>query len=435
MPSHKALHKKSRSTNSLRSCISPCTSRPTLPYLDGEGEGEGEGEEEEVYRPPSSIPQAPSIGSGDKSSLLYDNFEPIYDEPDLNSQEGNFSRDYSGRKSLRDRIDNPKSTTSMFNARSSLRLPSNKTPLDQYINQLSTTITSNLTETNDSNGWQQKKRMDYNKELKAKLKKRMNKEETRTEKFDIRKILSPNRLTGIGVGAGIGLGIASVLAAGGATATAGLATFATLFSIAAYVAYKTFSTYIKNKDANNLLQFSPHMQDEDIIDLISILTTLYTVDLLNTELKEKFNLKNQINPKKLLNYLTKLQQEEKITEDWDKEIRVIHKWVNKDSKLIIENLKKVVKNNKPGSVPQNPKLPELLIPNKFYDTGLSKNTLQKRKALAAWLTALEMTIRDKKDISAQASFQQKLNSITSNEYSDISLNGSLGSFYALESYD
>ncbi len=120
------------------------------------------------------------------------------------------------------------------------------------------------------------------------------------------------------------------------------------------------------------------MQAEDIIHLISLLATLYTVDLLDTELKQKFNLINHINLKKLIESLVAIHRGEKITEEWDKEIRVIHKHVDKDSKLIIENLKKVVKSNK--YVPRNPKLPDLLIPEGFYDTSLSENSLQKRKA-------------------------------------------------------
>lgn len=72
MLSHKELHKKSRSTHSVSTCISPCTSRSTLPHF-----GEEE-EEEEIYQPVTSISQAPSISSGNNSSLLYANVEPVY---------------------------------------------------------------------------------------------------------------------------------------------------------------------------------------------------------------------------------------------------------------------------------------------------------------------------------------------------------------------
>ncbi len=75
----------------------------------------------------------------------------------------------------------------------------------------------------------------------------MNKETSRAENFSLTKLLNPNVLTTIGSGGGIGLGLASLAAAGGATVTAGISAFVTLFSIAFYIAYKTFRHILEIK--------------------------------------------------------------------------------------------------------------------------------------------------------------------------------------------
>ncbi len=109
-----------------------------MPHFGGE-------EEEEIYQPVTSISQAPSISSGNNSSLLYANVEPVYPSLASEAGEGNFYRDYRGRNSLRDKTRNSASL-STFNSRSSQRLPSRETPLEKHIHHLSEIITLHLGE-------------------------------------------------------------------------------------------------------------------------------------------------------------------------------------------------------------------------------------------------------------------------------------------------